>query len=270
MAGLAFLFLLFLLSIGGPLVTPYDPYEPDMQALLVAPSAKHWMGTDQIGRDMLSRIIAGTGYSLSMALTATAVATVVGIPIGLVAGYWSGAVRALIDLLTDAMLAFPGLLLALALVTAFGPGYLNGMVALGIAFSPMYIRLVRGQALSARENLYVEASRALGGSRLYILMRHILPNISSPIIVLSSMAVGGALLAGSGLSYLGLGAQPPIPEWGALMNAGIWFFSVAPWITLFPGLAIMVTVLAANLLGDGLRDILDPHETMRRSGLDWR
>jgi len=257
-AGLAILCLLVIVAVTGPFLAPYDPLEPDMGALFSPPNFQHPMGTDQIGRDLLSRIIVGTPYSLKTALIALLVAAAIGVPLGLLSGYSSPWVRQAIDMLTDAMLAFPGIILALAIVAAVGPGFTNAMIALGISFSPVYTRLVRGEVLSIKQETYVEAARAVGCGHLRIIVRHILPNIMPPLIVLSSMAAGGAILAGAGLSYLGLGAQPPEPEWGALMNAGIWFLSTAPWMSLFPGLAILITVLGANLLGDGLRDALDP------------
>ncbi len=262
MLGLAVLLGCLVLALFGRWLAPYDPLAPDMDVLMAAPSLRHPFGTDQIGRDMLSRIIAGTNYSLRTALIATSVAALIGVPLGLLSGYFGGWLGSSIDVLTDALLAFPGILMALAIVTALGPGFTNGMIALGIAFSPIYTRLVRGQVLTLKSLPFVEAARALGASNLFVLVRHVLPNTIAPLIVLSSMSVGGAILAGAGLSYLGLGAQPPEPEWGALMNAGIWLLTAAPWITFFPGLAIMITVLAANLLGDGLRDALDPRQEL--------
>jgi len=258
MAGLTILCLLVLLAVVGPTVTPYDPLEPDMNALMTGPSKKHPMGTDQIGRDLLSRIVTGTPYTLRTAAIATGIAALIGVPFGLIGGYFGRRIGMAIDFLTDAMLAFPGIIFALAMVTALGPGFTNAMIAIGIAFSPVYARVVRGQVLAVKQAPYVEAARAIGCKDHRIVLRHILPGILAPVVVLSSMGVGGAILAGAGLSYLGLGAQPPAPEWGALMNAGVWFYTTAPWITLFPGLAITVTVLAANLFGDGLRDALDP------------
>jgi ABC-type dipeptide/oligopeptide/nickel transport system permease subunit len=266
MAGLGMLSLILVMAVLGRFITPYDPLEPDMQAILSPPSWKHPMGTDQIGRDMFSRIIAGAPYSLFASIVATLIAIIIGVPLGLMGGYFGGWIGRAFDMFTDALLAFPGILLALAIVTALGPGFTKGMIAVGISFSPVYMRLVRGEVLRLKESLFVESARALGASELSLLFRHILPNILAPLIVVSSMAVGGAILAGAGLSYLGLGAQPPIPEWGALMNAGIWFLSAAPWITLFPGLLIMLTVLALNLLGDGLRDALDPRQYQLLAG----
>ena len=258
MAGLIVFCFLVIAAVLGPSVAPYDPLEPDMNALMSEPTRAHPLGTDQIGRDLLSRIIAGAPYTLRTAVIATAIAALIGLPLGLASGYFGRWPGLAIDFCTEAMLAFPGIIFALAIVTALGPGFTNAMVAIGIAFSPIYVRIVRGEVLSVKQSTYVEAARALGCSDLRILFRHILPGILAPVIVLSSTGVGGAILAGAGLSYLGLGAQPPAPEWGALMNAGVWFHSTAPWITLFPGVAILVTVLAANLLGDGLRDALDP------------
>ncbi|NIM92792.1 MAG: ABC transporter permease subunit [Anaerolineales bacterium] len=258
MVGLAILCFFVTVAVVGQFITPYDPFEPDSDALLSPPSMDHLMGTDQIGRDLLSRIIAGAAYSLGTAFIATSVAALIGVPLGLISGFRGGKIGQAIDFFSDSLLAFPGILLALAIVAALGPGFTNAMIAIGISFSPLYIRLTRGQVMSVKENTYVDSARVVGASNTRILTRHIFPNVLAPLIVASSMAVGGAIMVGAGLSYLGLGAQPPIPEWGALMNAGIWLLSEAPWVTFFPGLVIMVTILAANLLGDGLRDALDP------------
>lgn len=251
---------LVVLSLFGGFFVTYDPLKPDTSAIFNAPSGKHWMGTDQLGRDLFSRIVVGTGFSLQTAVIATLTAALLGIPIGLLGGYYGGWLGRAIDFLIDGMLALPGILLALAIVTALGPGFTNAMLALGISFSPVYARIVRGQVLTIKGSSYVEAARIIGCPDLRILVRHILPNMFAPLIVVSSLAAAGAILAGAGLSYLGLGPQPPTPEWGAIMFAGTPFISTAPWITLFPGLAIMLTVLAANLLGDGLRDALDPKQ----------
>lgn len=258
MAGLGMLCGLAFFALFGGILAPYDPLEPDTNRIFSPPSLAHPMGTDQIGRDVLSRIMAGTGFSLQTALLASLAAAVIGVPIGLLGGYYGGWIGRIVDLFTDAMLALPGIILALAVVTALGPGYTNAMLAIGASFSPVYARLVRGQVLSIRERTFIEAVRLMGLSDRRIVLGHVLPNAAGPIVVLMSLSASGAILAGAALSFLGLGAQPPTPEWGAIMFAGVTFLSNAPWITLFPGLAITLTVLATNLFGDGLRDALDP------------
>lgn len=258
MAGLIVLLALIVVAFFGGRFAPYSPQQPDLNALFSAPTARHPFGTDQLGRDLLSRIITGTGYSLRTALVATLAAAVIGIPLGLLGGYFGGWIGRAVDLFTDSMLAFPGIILALAVVTALGASFTNAMLAVGISFSPVYARLVRGQVLAVRQMPYIEAGRLLGYSHWRLLVRHIVPNIAAPIVVLSALGLSGAILVGTALSFLGLGAAPPTPEWGAIMFAGVPFLQTAPWVTLFPGLAITITVLAANLVGDGLRDALDP------------
>ena len=257
-AGLIVLLALIAVAFFGSRLAPYPPQQPDLNALFSAPTADHPFGTDQLGRDLLSRVIAGSGYSLRTALLATLAAAVIGIPLGLLGGYFGGWIGRAVDLFTDSMLAFPGIILALAVVTALGPGFTNAMLAVGISFSPVYARLVRGQVLTVKQMPYIEAGRLLGYSHWRILGLHIVPNILAPIVVLSSLGLSGAILVGTALSFLGLGAAPPTPEWGAIMFAGVPFLQTAPWVTIFPGLAITITVLAANLVGDGLRDALDP------------
>ncbi|MGQ0571244.1 MAG: ABC transporter permease [Armatimonadota bacterium] len=231
-------------------VLPLEQFRP--------PSLEHLFGTDVFGRDIFSRTLYGARYSLTMGLASVGVAATLGSLAGLVAGYYGGRVSLLIMRATDVMLAFPGMLLALVVVTILGPGLTNVMLAVGIANIPAYVRIVRGSTLAARTVLYVEAARAVGAPTSRVMFRHIFPNVTAPIIVLSTLGLAGAILTGAGLSFLGLGAQPPTPEWGTMLSDGRAFLRRAWWISTFPGLAIMVSVLAINMLGDGLRDALDP------------
>jgi len=250
-----FLVIVALLS---PWIAPYDPIDPDPPSRLQGPSIAHPFGTDKLGRDVFSRVIAGTPYSLAMGLIAVAIGASVGVALGLIAGYYSGRTDSAIMMFSDAMLAFPSILLALAIVAALGTGLANTMIAVGVSWIPGFIRIARGSVLAARETTYVEAARVSGATDRRIVLAHILPNILAPVIVLCTLGIAGAILVGASLSFLGLGAQPPAPEWGAILNDGRTMIRLAPWLMTFPGLAIMVTVLAMNLLGDGLRDALDP------------
>lgn len=256
--GLVILALLALMAIFAPVLAPEEPNVMIPGDALSAPSLEYPMGTDQFGRDILSRIIFGARLSLQVGFIAVGIASVIGITLGMIAGYYGRWVDGLIGILIDIMLAFPGILLALAIVAVLGPNLINLMVAVGISSVPTYARLIRGAVLTTREMTYVEAARVIGASDRTIMFRHILPNVLAPAIVLSTLGIGGAILVGAAISFLGLGAQPPTAEWGAMLSAGRNFLQQAWWITLFPGLAIMVTVLSINLLGDGLRDALDP------------
>ncbi len=258
LAGLMILALLALMALVAPLIAPYDPNAIAPIANLKGPSGAHLFGTDQFGRDILSRIIVGARLSFEVGFIAVSLAMVCGIALGLVAGYFGHTVDAVITILIDIMLAFPGILLALAIIAILGPSLYNLMIAVGIAGIPAYTRLVRGTTLAAKQQAYVEAARVCGAQDAAIMCRHILPNILSPVIVLATLGIGSAILIGASLSFLGLGAKPPTPEWGAMLSAGRNYLSIAWWITLFPGLAIMVTVLSINMVGDGLRDALDP------------
>jgi peptide/nickel transport system permease protein len=252
--GVMLLFLL--LAALAPRIEPYPPLQPDYGARLLPPSPAHWMGTDDQGRDILSRVIAGSRISLPVGAVAVGIAVGGGVPLGLLAGYYP-ALDAWLGRLVDVMLAFPSLLLAIGIVASLGPGLQHVMIAVGIFSIPGYVRVVRGSALAARESEYVVSAKAQGARDAAILFRHILPNVIGPVVVLVSFGLGGAVLAASALSFLGLGAQPPQPEWGALLNGGRDFMLTAPWVIQFPGLVITVFVLAANLLGDALRDALD-------------
>ena len=246
------------LALFAPWIAPYDPLATSWSLVRKAPSAAHWFGTDEVGRDLLSRIIWGARASLSAGVIAVAIAVGVGVPTGMVAGYVGGWTDALIIRLTDAMLAIPFLILAIALAAFLGPSLGNAMIAIGVTATPIFVRLARGQVLAARAEDYVEAARAVGNPPIRILLRHILPNILPPVMVQATLAVAAAIIAEASLSFLGLGQQPPAPSWGSMLNTAQRFLTQAPWMAIFPGLAIFLTVLAFNLFGDGLRDAMDP------------
>ena len=252
------LLVVMLAAVFASWVAPYDPLATSWSLVRKAPSAAHWFGTDEVGRDVLSRVIWGARASLSAGLIAVAIAVLVGVPLGMLAGYVGGVLDSVIGRLTDAMLAIPFLILAIALAAFLGPSLSNAMIAIGVSATPIFVRLARGQVLSARAEDWVEAARAVGNPRSRILMRHILPNILPPVLVQSTLAIATAIIAEASLSFLGLGQQPPAPSWGSMLNTAQRFLTQAPWLALFPGLAIFVTVLAFNLLGDALRDAFDP------------
>ena len=247
-----------LVAVVAPWIAPYNPIKQDLRFSLEKPSMKNLLGRDELGRDILSRIIYGTRISLSIAISVVVVGLLFGVPLGLVSGYWRGKADFILQRLTDTMLAFPGFLLALALVSVIGVGFKNVVVSIGISSVPIYIRLVRGCVLSIREQAYVEAARALGTRNLTILYRHILANALVPIIVQSTLGMGTAILFAAGLGFLGLGVQPPTAEWGSMLGSGRSYIFSTPHVATFPGLAIFFAVLGFNLLGDGLRDALDP------------
>ncbi len=240
------------------LFAPADPAKPDFVNLLQPPSRAHLLGTDDLGRDELSRIIYGARTSLLAGVISVGIALVVGLPLGLLAGYFRGQVDNFLMRLTDALLSFPFLVLALAIAAILGAGLGKAMIAIGIVFTPGFIRLSRAQVLSERERAYVEAARALGAADARIVLRHILPNSLSPVLVQASLAMAAAITAEATLSFLGLGTQPPTPSWGSMLNIAQAYLGRAPWLALWPGLAIFVTVLSLNLVGDGLREVLDP------------
>ena len=259
-AQLGFVILCALVLVAGlaPLLAPFDPSQIGVGQPLLPPGEPYWFGTDQFGRDVFSRVIFGAQVSLAIGLISVGIASLVGVTVGLVSGYYGGLVDTLLMRTIDVMLAFPGILLALAIVSMLGPSLTNLMVAVGISAIPTYARLTRGSVLSARENLYVTAARSLGVPNRRILLRHILPNVVAPIIVAATLGVGAAILSAAALSFLGLGSQPPTPEWGRMLSEGRQYLRDQWWISTFPGLVIMLSVLAMNLLGDGLRDALDP------------
>jgi peptide/nickel transport system permease protein len=256
--GLVVLMLFALIAIVGPLVAPHDPLEIIPRASKQAPSALYLFGTDNLGRDVLSRVIYGTRISIVVGLIAVAIAMVGGTFLGTISGYYGGWTDSVIMRTMDIMLAFPGILLAIAIVAILGPSLANTMIAVGLATVPVYARTARGSILSVKTNDYVEAARCIGVPDWRLMLRHVLPNITAPLIVLSTVNVGTAILSAAGLSYLGLGAQPPTPEWGAMLAESRVYLREGWWMATFPGIAIMLVVLAVNLLGDGLRDELDP------------
>ena len=258
MMGFVALALLVLATVFAPSLTPYDPIEPNYRARYEPPSLRHWFGTDRIGRDILTRILYGARISLRVGLIAVTIAATSGTLIGLVAGYYRGWVDEVLMRLIDLVMGMPSILLAITIVFALGPSLFNVMIAVGIATMPNYARVIRGSVLSAREHTYVEAARAGGVNDIQIMIRHILPNVLAPVLVLVTLGLGSAILSIAALSFLGLGAAPPTPEWGVLISDGRNSLGDAWWISTFPGLAIMVVVLSVNLIGDGLRDALDP------------
>lgn len=251
--------ILLVLAIFGPELVPYNPINPDPVNEFLGPSPAHLMGTDDLGRDVFSRVIVGTRYSLMAVVIVLSIALAAGIVIGAVAGYAGGIVDELLMRVTDIFLAFPGIVLALALAAALGPSLVNGMIALGAIWWPTYARLVRGQVLSVKQNAYIEAARALGVPTRRILLGHVLRNAMSPVIVQLSLDMGNVLVAAAGLSFIGLGAQLPTPEWGLMVSADAQNVLNAWWQSTFPGLAIFVTALTFNLAGDILQDVLTPN-----------
>jgi len=256
--GLAVVVGFILLALFAPWISPYDPLQTSWSAVRKAPSAAHWFGTDEIGRDVLSRVIWGTRASLLAGLVSVCISLVCGVPIGLLAGYVGGATDALISRMTDAMLACPFLILAIALAAFLGPSLTNAMIAIGVSATPVFIRLTRAQVLAVKVEDYVEAARALGNPPWRIALRHVLPNAISPLIVQATLAIAAAVIAEASLSFLGLGQQPPAPSWGSMLNTAKNYIDNAPWMAVWPGLSIFLLVLSFNLLGDGLRDALDP------------
>jgi len=256
--GLVLVGTFVLVGLSAPVLAPQGYDEQDLLHRLEPPSGRHPLGTDMLGRDELGRIIWGARVSLAVGVLAVSLGLAGGTSLGLLSGFYGGAVDRALMGVVDVMLAFPGILLALAVVAALGPGLVQVMVAVGIQQVPSFARLVRGAVLSVRTREYVDAARALGVSDLGIVGRHILPNVTAPLVVLASLDVGTAILASAGLSFLGLGAQPPLPDWGGMINQGRAVLRTAWWVGVFPGLAIMLAVLGYNLVGDGLRDALDP------------
>lgn len=257
--GLWVVALVIFAALFAPLIAPASPTKPDFANVLKPPKWwDHPLGTDDLGRDVLSRVIFGARTSLMAGIISVGIAVIVGLPIGLVSGYYRGRLDDLLMRLTDAMLSFPFLVLALAITAVLGAGLDRAMIAIGIVFTPGFIRLSRAQVLSEREQNYVEAARALGATDRRIVWQHILPNILSPVFVQASLATAVAITAEAALSFLGLGTQPPTPSWGSMLNIAQAYLSSAPWMAVWPGLAIFITVLALNLVGDGLREALDP------------
>jgi peptide/nickel transport system permease protein len=246
------------IALAAPAVAPHEPLKQNFRAAMQPPSSQHWFGTDDVGRDILSRVIYGARISLRVGLISVAIGGGAGVLLGIMAGFYGRWLDNIIMRLIDVLLAFPGLLLALAIVAVLGPGLFNVMIAVGIGSIPTYTRMARATTLSIRERDYVLAARSVGCSNRRLMLRYILPNAIPPIIVLATLGVAGAILTAAGLSFIGVGAQPPTPEWGAMLTSARQYIQQAWWFTTFPGLAIVVTVLAINMVGDALRDALDP------------
>ena len=256
--GLFVIALLVAAALLAPLVSPYDPSLQTWSAVRKAPSALHWFGTDDVGRDVLARVIYGARASLMAGIISVAIAIALGVPAGLIAGYVGGFVDALFGRITDAMLACPFLILAIALAAFLGPSLGNAMIAIGITTTPIFVRLTRAQVMAVKVEDYVEAARAVGNPHWRIALVHILPNILPALLVQATLSLAAAIIAEAALSFLGLGQQPPAPSWGSMLNAAQRFLVNAPWMAVWPGLAIFLAVLSFNLVGDGLRDALDP------------
>ena len=248
------------LAVFAPWFSPQDPIATSWSAIRQAPSATHWFGTDEIGRDVLSRVVWGTRASLLAGVVSVSISLVLGVPIGLAAGFLGGFVDALISRITDAFLACPFLILAIALAAFLGPSLTNAMVAIGVSATPIFVRLTRAAVLNVKVEDYIEAARAVGNPPLRIALRHVLPNIAAPVIVQATLAIASAVIAEAALSFLGLGQQPPAPSWGSMLDSAKNYVDTAPWMAIWPGLAIFLLVLSFNLLGDGLRDALDPRQ----------
>jgi peptide/nickel transport system permease protein len=247
-----------LVALFAPWIAPEDPIKTSWTLIRKAPSWAHWMGTDENGRDVLSRVVFGARASMMAGVISVSIALCAGVPVGLLAGFAGGFVDAVIGRLVDAMLACPFLILAIALAAFLGPSLQNAMIAIGITATPVFVRVARGATLDAATNDYVEAARALGNPAWRVAFRHILPNIVPPVMVQATLAIAGAIIAEAALSFLGLGQQPPAPSWGSMLNSAQRFLTQAPWLAIFPGAAIFLAVLSFNLVGDGLRDALDP------------
>ena len=256
--GMIVIAIFLLLAVFAPLIAPYDPIATSWSLVRKPPSALHWFGTDDLGRDVMARVIYGARASLLAGLIAVGIALGVGVPLGLLAGYRGGLIDALISRIADAMLACPFLILAIALAAFLGPSLGNAMIAVGISTTPIFIRLTRGQVIGVKVDDYVEAARAIGNPGWRIALFHILPNILPALLVQATLSIAAAIIAEAALSFLGLGQQPPAPSWGSMLNAAQRFLTNAPWMAVWPGLAIFLVVLSFNLVGDGLRDALDP------------
>ncbi len=258
--GLILVVTLIALAVFADVIAPYDPNKQSWTLLRKPPSAAHWFGTDESGRDLLSRVIFGARASLLAGVVSVLIAILIGVPLGLIAGYRGGWVDTIISRITDAMLAIPFLILAIAMAAFLGPSLRNAMIAVGLASTPVFVRLTRGQVMAVKTEDYVEAARAVGNPGWRVAARHILPNILPALLVQATVAIAAAIIAEASLSFLGLGQQPPAPSWGSMLNVAQRFLTNAPWIAIWPGLAIFLAVLGFNLLGDGLRDALDPKE----------
>jgi peptide/nickel transport system permease protein len=260
MVGLVVVLAFVVLAVAAPWISPYDPVATSWSAVRKAPSAAHWFGTDEIGRDVLSRVVWGTRASLLAGVVSVSISLLLGVPIGLAAGFVGGALDALISRITDAFLACPFLILAIALAAFLGPSLTNAMIAIGVSATPIFVRLTRAQVLNVKVEDYIEAARAVGNPPLRVAVRHVMPNIAAPLIVQATLAIAAAVIAEASLSFLGLGQQPPAPSWGSMLNTAKNYVDNAAWMAIWPGLSIFLLVLSFNLLGDGLRDALDPRQ----------
>ena len=260
LVGLAIIAFFTILAIIAPLLPLPDPIATSWSAIRKAPSAAHWLGTDDIGRDILSRMIWGARASLMAGVFSVAIAVLVGVPFGLVSGYFGGWIDMVISRITEAFLAMPFLITAIALAAFLGPSLTNAMIAIGLSAMPIFVRLTRGQVLAVKTEEYIEGARSIGLRHFSIITRYILPNVLAPILVQATLTIATAIIAEASLSFLGLGQQPPAPSWGSMLNVAKNFLSQAPWMALWPGIAIFLVVIGFNLLGDGLRDALDPRE----------
>ncbi|MCC7284032.1 MAG: ABC transporter permease [Acetobacteraceae bacterium] len=261
MVGLLFVLFFVVVAASAPWIAPFDPIRTSWSLIRKAPSAAHWFGTDENGRDVLSRVIFGARASLLAGVVSVLIAVAAGVPLGMLAGWAGGRTDAVISRFTDAALACPFLILAIALAAFLGPALSNAMIAIGISACPIFVRVARAATMGAKVEDYVEAARAVGNPARRILVVHILPNITAPVLVQATLTIAGAIIAEAALSFLGLGQQPPAPSWGSMLNSAQRFLEQAPWLAVFPGLSIFLVVLGFNLLGDGLRDALDPrHE----------
>jgi peptide/nickel transport system permease protein len=260
MLGLLVVLMFVALAVFAPWIAPQDPIATSWSAIRKAPSAEHWMGTDEVGRDVLSRVIFGTRASLLAGLASVSISLLLGVPIGLAAGFLGGFTDGLISRITDAFLACPFLILAIALAAFLGPSLSNAMIAIGVSATPIFVRLTRAQVINVKVEDYIEAARAVGNPPWRIALRHVMPNILAPLIVQATLAIAAAVIAEASLSFLGLGQQPPAPSWGSMLNTAKSYIENAPWMAVWPGLSIFLLVLSFNLLGDGLRDALDPRQ----------
>jgi peptide/nickel transport system permease protein len=258
--GLAVVALFAAVAIAAPWLSPYDPMQTSWSLIRKAPSLAHPFGTDEIGRDVLARVIWGARASLLAGVVSVSISLALGVPIGLLAGYAGGWIDGLISRFVDGMLACPFLILAIALAAFLGPSLTNAMIAIGVSATPVFVRLTRAQVLNAKVEDYVEAARAVGNPHWRIVLRHILPNVLAPVMVQATLAIAAAIIAEASLSFLGLGQQPPAPSWGSMLNSARSFLGQAPWMAVWPGASIFLVVLGFNLLGDGLRDALDPRQ----------
>ena len=257
-AGLVVIGLFVALAVFAPLIAQYDPDKTSWTLIRKAPSLAHWMGTDENGRDVFARVVFGARASLLAGVVSVLIAAGIGVPLGLLAGFVGGVTDAVIGRVVDAMLSCPFLILAIALAAFLGPALSNAMIAIGVSAAPIFVRVARGATMDAATNEYVEAARALGNPPWRVAIRHVLPNIVPPVLVQATLAIAAAIIAEASLSFLGLGQQPPSPSWGSMLNSAQRFLTQAPWLAIFPGLAIFLAVLSFNLIGDGLRDALDP------------